>query len=459
MRPKARVLSWRSLVRTGATSAALLAVLPIGCRSREQSAAPAPRASASAALSSGPAVRCRETSESNVVVLGSGEAPKELEHDEEQAEELPFSVELGQARSGDGRFAVAGLENRRGATFAFAAFVAEDGTGQNVELLRVFGDAEPPAVTPSGEGFLIAAASSDAGGPTLRLLRVDPPFSARDVRRGEELSGLRRDVAGFALENAGNRVLLAFGKIEKGVGRVAVVGIDPDRLAFVGAPRELELPEGLEAESPRLVRRQGGFYLAFVGRPSLPVRPRPAPVPSSNLDNEAPVVESGPSGLYLLPLDEAGAAAGSPREISPTGAQVTAFELARWGDDRALLVYREAPEGPGRERPNVEAALVAPDGAIARRSWELGETAGLPSLLLDPARPNGAPAGWVLVHGEADVRLGALGDDPLAPPTLVSDPVLRSCEPVALSRGSLLRARSRGLKVELDLARCELLAR
>ena len=452
------VRSWRTFVRTSGACAAVLALVPAGCRSSAKSDAPAPKPSVASAPAT-PKASCREASGSAVVVLGSGEVPKELAQDDEQAEEFPFSVELGTARSGAGRFAVAGLENRRGATFAFAAFVAADGSGQSVELLRVFGDAEPPALTASDEGFLVAAASSDAGGPTLRLMRVDPPFSARDVRRGEEVTGLRRDASGFSLASAGQRALLSFGKLEKGAGRVAVAAVDAQRLALLGAPRSIELAEGLEAESPQLAVRQGGFYLAFIGRPQPGARPPSAPSSQPDSEDEVPVVEAGPSGLFLLPLDEAGASVGSARELSPPGAHVSTFELARWGDAQVLLVYREDPQGPGLERSSVEAVLAAPDGSITRRTWELGETTGLPTVLIDPAPPKAAPPGWVVVHGESDVRIGPLGADPLAAPALVSELALRGSEPASLLGGQLLRARSRGVKIELDLVSCQLVAR
>jgi hypothetical protein len=446
--------SWRAFVRTSGACAALLALVLLGCRSAAKSDGPAPKplvASAPAA----PKPSCREGSGAAVVVLGSGEVPKELAQDDEQAEEFPFSVELGAARSGAGRFAVAGLENRRGATFAFAAFVAADGSGQSVELLRVFGDAEPPALTASEEGFLIAAASSDAAGPTLRLLRVDPPFSARDVRRGEEVTGVRRDASGFSLASAEQRALIAFGKLEKGAGRVAVAAIDAERLALLGAPRLIELADGLEAESPQLAVRQGGFYLAFIGRAKPGARPLSGPSSPTDSEDEVPVVEAGPSGLFLLPLDEAGSPLGSARELSPPGAHVSTFEMARWGDAQVLLVYREDPHGPGLERSSVEAVLAAPDGSITRRTWELGETTGLPTVLIDAAPPKAAPPGWVVVHGESDVRIGALGADPLALPAFVSELSLRGSEPAWLLGGQMLRARSRGVKIELDLVSCQ----
>ena len=438
---------------------ALLALSLLSCRSQPKNDAPGPAPAVSAA-SKGRVVTCRETSGSQVVVLGTGEPPQELEEDGEVGQELPFSVELGAARPGRGRFGVAGLENRRGATFAFAAIVAGDGTGQAIELLRVFGDAEPPAVRAFEDGYLIAAASTDAAGPTLRLMRIDPPFSGRDVRRGEEVTGLRRDVSGFSLETAARRALLAFGKLEKGLGRVVVAAVDPASLTLIGAPRTIELENGLEAEAPQLVARQGGFYLAFVGRRTGALRlSAPALAPDADADAEAPVLESGPTALYVMPLDDAGVAVGSAREVSAPGAHVSAFEALPWGETQALLVYREDPQVPGLERPSAEAVLASADGSVMRRTWELGETSGLPSVLIDRARPDGAPPGWVLVHGDAEVRIGALSDDPLVPPVFVSDPVLRSSEPAALHAGNLLRARRRGLKIELDLVACELSAR
>lgn len=393
------------------------------------------------------------------MVVGSGEPPKPSTEDEDVAEELPFSVELGTARAFGERFAVAGLENRRGANFAFVAFVASDGSGSSFELLRVFGDAEPPALAPFDKSFLLAVASSDAGGGTLRLMRVDPPFSANELRRGEEVTGLRRDVPGFALETSGAGALIAFGKLEKNVGRIAVAAVDPQQLTLLSAPRLLELPSELEAETPALLARKGGYYLAFVGRPRhVPRAPAPAGstggTDGGDGGDDVPTLDAGPSGLFLMPLDTAGVPTGSPRELTPPGAHVSAFEVARWNDDRVLAVYEDDPEGPGHGRGSVEAVLVGSDGTLARRTWELGEAVGLPSLLLDPSRGKDLPAGFLVVRGDSEVRVGALSDDPLAPPALVSDPTLRGSEAAALLGGRLLRARSRGTRVELDLVSC-----
>jgi hypothetical protein len=433
----------------------LALVLGFGCRSKPKPDAPA--VSGSQAAREPVPLRCREASGAEVVVLGSGEPPKPAGEDDEEVEELPYSVELGSARASGQRFAVAGLENRRGATFAFAAFVAADGTGRSTELLRVFGDSEPPELAPSDEGWLVLAASSDAGSATLRLMRVDPPFSERDVRRGEELTGLRRDVSGFAIETLGGRALAAFGKLEKKQGRIALAAIDPQKLALVAPAQLLELEAGLEGESPKLAARTGGYYLAFVGRRAAPApKPKPALANTGGEANaEEPVVDAGPTGLFLVPLDEAGAPQGAPRELSPPGAHVTAFELARWGESQALLVYRDDPEGPGRDRPSVEAVLVSLDGSVGRRTWELADSSGLPSFFVDPAPQPGMPPGWLVVHGDNDTRLGALSSDPLASPVLVADPTLGNTEPAALLGGRLLRARSRGTRVELDLVSCE----
>ena len=388
-------------------------------------------------------------------MLGSGERPKPAGEDDEEVEELPYSVELGNARARGERFAVAGLENRRGATFAFAAFVARDGTGRSTELLRVFGDSEPPELAPVAEGWLVLAPSSDAGSATLRVMRVDPPFSERDVRRGEELSGVRRDVSGFAIESLGARALAAFGKLEKKQGRIALAVIDPDKLTALGPPRLLELPPGLEGESPKLAARPGGYYLGFIGRRAQPLHKPLAANTGGESNADEPVVDSGPTGLFLLPLDEQGVPQSAPRELTPEGAHVTAFELERWGESQALLVYRDDPEGPGRDRPTVEAALVSLDGSVARRTWELPDSSGLPSLFVDPAPEKGAPPGWMVVHGDSDTRLGPLAADPLTPPALIADPTLGNTEPAAVLGGRLLRARSRGTRVELDLVSCE----
>ncbi len=370
--------------------------------------------------------------------------------------ELPFALELGSARAGAGRFVVGGLETRHGATYALAALLeVTSGRGKTVELGRVFGDVEPPSFVPSGNGFVGLVADSDAAAITLRVVALEPPFDAASVRRGAEIHGVRRDAAEFTLETSGGEALAAWTRLEKGRAFVELGRIEPHKLTLKGAPFAAPPAQNGEPESPRLVARPGGYFLAWIARTAAE---RPKIVPRRNLELDAgaapSLLDEGSTSIEVVPLDAAGAPLGAPRRVTPSGARVVAFELASTPEGGALLVYRDDREGPGLERANAEAVLVQPDGSVTSRSWDTGEGAGLPSLLVDAAAAKDKPWAWVAMPSERGLGLGAMRSDVLAGATLVSDPALGGAEALAVSGARVLLTRARASQRELSIVEC-----
>jgi hypothetical protein len=378
-------------------------------------------------------------------------------HDEDDADvELPFAVELGVARSGSGYFAVGGIDSRRGASFAFVALVeADGGSGKTVELGRVFGEPEPPAFSALGEGFIGLVAGNDAGAGLLKIVSVAPPFTEATLRRGAEITGMRRDAAEFALEVSAGSVLAAWTRLEKGDGRIALGRIDPERLTLQGEPFPAPAPLAGEAESPRLITRPGGFFLAWVARTAA-ARPKLVPARKIDADAGAPanLLDEGPTGIEIAVLDGAGVAVGSARRVTPEGARVVAFDLAKAPDGGALVVYRDERDGPGLDRPDAQAVWIHPDGSHAARSWELGDSAGLPSLLADPAPAPDKPWAWVFVPSERELSLAPLVD-PLALPEILRDDRSRGAEALAQAGGRFLLARGKNGQRELSVVECQ----
>lgn len=450
-------------------STALLVCLAAACRKKplpKKSNDGPPAGSASAAPSVAPAPApiafgCRELADGPALTLGSP-PPKSTRIDDDEDEEdrdveLPFAVELGAAHGDEARFAVGGLESQRGQNHAFVAFVNADGrSGQRVDLGRVFGDVEPPVVLPHGNGFLALVADSDASSTVLRLVALDPPFDQKSLRRGAELSGVRRDASDFSFEVDATEGLVAFTKLEKGHGSIALARFDLDRLTLKGNVVPAATSGNGEAESPRLVKRPNGYLLAFIVRGAA-TPPKAALGKPTEYDAglvEQGLVDEGPTAIEIAPLNANGTPSASAQRITPAGAHVLAFDIAALPDGGALVVYRDDREGPGLARSGVEAVLVRADGSTASRSWELGETAGLPSLLLDASRA-AKPWAWVYVPGEAESRVAALGANPLELGELHTAPALAGAELLAAASGRLLSARTRGGQRVLSVISCE----
>jgi hypothetical protein len=430
------------------------------CKSKPN---PASGGSAESAGAPGKESTCRAIRTGSAVVLGTKtekSAPsREGDEEEEPAVDLPFSVELGEARAGEKQFVVPAIENRSGANFAVLAVVdAVTGSGNVLELGRVYGDVDPPVVAPFGERFLIAVPDGDVAALRLRLMLLSPPYTAKELRRGPEVTGVRRDAPAYALGVSGNRALLVFNALEKERGRLALAPIDANELALGTRPTRLAAPGTAEAEGPRLAARPSGHYLAYLARaPAKERRPlreidRPDAGPSEEL------IEEGPSALEIVPLDAQGVAVAAPLRLTPAGAHVLAFDVAPLRDGQALVVYRAA-RGPGLDQEEAQAVLVRADGTFEPRAWNVGESAGVPSLLVDPAPALPARSGWVAIADESASKLAAIGADPLALGELASDPELSASELLSVRGGRFLAAIADGTRRTLVLVDCTKAAR
>lgn len=440
-----------------------LVALALGCRSKpagSNDGRPAGSANAATAASAAPPAPlvCNLVGAGRVLTVGQAN-PKAVKPDEEddQDVELPFSVDLGAARASGDRFGVGGIQTRGGESYAFIALVEQGGAGgQSVEISRVFGEVDPPAVAPYRGSWLAVVANRDASSVVLRLASLAPPFDGAALRRGAELGSARPDAAEFALETSGESVLLAFTKLEKGRGLIQLARIDAEKLTLQGAAVTLATASDGDAESPHLTRRAGGYFLAYIVRGAAP-RPKAVPARAPELDGGAALslLDQGPSAIEIVPLDEKGVAVGAPRRATPAAARAIAFDLASAPDGGALLVYRDDRDGPGLDRSSVEAVHFRADGSLTTRTWEVGESAGLPALLVDAEPPAARPWAWVFAASERAGGLAALGAEPLALSELFADPNLVGAEVLAASHGRVLVGRVRGAQQELSVAECK----
>jgi len=450
--------------------AALAALGVLGCKSKPAPAppaAPVPSASVSAKEAAPEApVRCRSRAATASLRVGDTDrgaaaAPAGEGEDTDDGDQsaLPFATRVDSAVALDDAFAVGGLDTQAGKTEAFVGWVPlAGGPGKRIGLGVVHGDVDPPLVAGRGQTLVAAVSDMDAGGGMLRVHRLD---AGSDKPSGEaSFTGVVHD-AGAAMALGERGAVLVFGaKRAQGIG-LKLVLLDP--AALTGSPAAHELDRTLHAESPLLIARPGGFWLAWVSEePAKPRADAGAPVaphadagPPPATEEDAPLVSSGPRLLLVLPLDAAGKPTGTPRVVSADNAHVLGFEAAPLPDGALALTFRENESSPGVERGPPELARVTLDGAIEHAKVEDEDlSAGLPSLLAD-ARPGGRV--WVaLESASGGTRIGQLKDGALALESLVGDRALRGAEVLAAGSGALLVSHNRGRAVELEVLECKL---
>jgi hypothetical protein len=444
--------------------AALLAVAAVGCKAKPKPspASVVPSASVSVAppASAAPeaAAHCKSLSENAALRVGEAgrtRAPAGDGDDEDEVDEaaLPFATRVDAAVALDDAFAVGGLETRSGKTEAFVGWVPlGGGAGKRLGLGVVHGDVDPPLVAGRGKVLVVAVEDMDAGGGMLRVHRLDP---ASDKPSGEaSFTGVEHDAgAALALDQRGAALVFGAKRAQGVVLKLAL--LDPGALTGSPAPRELE--HTLHAESPALLTRAGGFWLAWISeQPALPRVDAGAPpdaAPPSD-ESDAPLVSSGPRVLLALPLDSGGKASGAPRAVSAEKGRVLGFEAAVMPDGALALAFREDESSPGGEHAPPDLARVTLDGAVERAKIEDEDlSAGLPALLAD-AHPGGRV--WVaLESASGGTRVGLLKTEPLGLESLVGDRLLRGAEVLAAGSGTLLVSRNRGRAVELGVVECK----
>lgn len=425
-------------------------VLGLSCRSKPGSASGGPAGSATVPVAAG---RCRAIRTGSVLVVGNPAARADAGQDEE-AIDLPFSTELGEARAGERGFAVPAIDHRTGASFAIVALIDRSASaGQIVELGRVYGGVEPPVVAALGSRWLIALPTRDAGGLSLGLYSLEFPYKPSDLKRGVEVGRVRADAPGFALSARGESVVVVWNTLENGSGRLAVAEVDPSGPSLRGTPLLLPVAAAADAEAPRLAPLPSGHLLAYLVRTPVssghPLGKEDGPDAGASED----LVEEGPNGIEVLPLDVHGAPTSSARLITPASSHVLTFDVAPLADGGALVTYREASR-PGLDRPSVQAVRVRPDGSFEARTWDVGESPGLPAILLDSEVKASESPGWVVLSGDGATRLAQIGPDPLILEQFEEDSVLGASDPLALRGGRLLAALPRGTRQELSVFDC-----
>jgi len=463
-------------------------LLIFGCKAKPKPNA-APSASASSALgSSAPVVpaapeHCRALGAGASLLVGEvdrparepGADPGTDDADDEEALQ-PFATRVDSAFVLGNDFAVGGLNTHRATTEAFLAFVPLDGSpGRRVGLGAVHGDVDPPLVAGQDNTLLVAVADMDAGGG---MLRVSAIAAGAEKPQGElSITGVEHD-AGAAFAVGEHGALLVWAARSKHGAVLKTLAVKPDKLSGTAPGDELKGTD--DAESPVLVARPGGFWLAWVSEQSpspahadagahdadphhggthdanvRDANARDAGAQPGSADGPERLVDVGPRALMVLSLDGNGKPTAAPRAVSGSRAHVVGFSAALLPDAALSLTWREDDAAPGVESGPPELARVGLDGAVQRAKVEDEElSAGLPSLLADP-KPGGEV--WVALESASEgTRVGVLAPTGLGLAALVGDRLLRGADVLAAADKKLLVSRSRGRAVELGVLECKL---
>lgn len=448
-------------VVTGAV-VTLVGLLPCGCK---RSPTAAPVASASASSRVGPPVaeptRCRRLPVLGLTLEGTApaskgrpasadEAGQPASSDEEPDEDalLPFGVDMGAAVPTSYGFAAAGL---RGAGQAFVALLGERAS-HRLDLGELHGDAETPALAAAGERVVVALRSTDAAGYTIKLGQVVGPEGS--VEWGHELSKLGKEVTSLSLALSGERGLLAYQGAEKGSSRLYLGSFATSQLKEPFEAKALELKD---VETPRLVPRPGGYWLAWTR--TLP-EPRTPKTPKTSADSgpeqdpeERDLLEVGLRVVEVALLDERGSRQGSPLRVGEPRRQVLLFDVAQAASGSLLVAMRSDSTVPGAEGGALLLSEVGPDGSVHEERLDDDEIGvGVPVLLVDANAK--LPEPWLSVSSLNDAtRLGlARGQRTV----LAADPLLGRAEVIAVSSGHFLTQRARGRGIELATLDCAL---
>jgi hypothetical protein len=416
-------------------------------------AANKPLASASAADRRPSPPHCEKSAISSYTIGEPG--PRAANDPDEAPVGEPFAIEVGSAVAHAGGFAVGTLELVGEKSHAKIALVSPKGAGALVDLGRVHGDVEPPRLAAQGGRLVGVVADSDASGSTLRSVIVRQANGKNDVVWGVEVSEGRDESEVFDVELGARRALVTWDEYDKreALGLVRALSFDSQDPSNATPPRTLS-GQSEDAEGPRLARRDGGFWIAWVSRervqkPPAAARPRRRDA-GSETDS---VVEDGRRALRVARLDENGSFVAEPLIASNPDSHVLVFDLASRSNGELLLAWRDDETVVGAEAGGVKLARVAPDGSVERAAVQDDDVgAGAPVLLVDASAKQGAA--WLALAGISEAtRLGSFGSG-LVLGDMAPLPPIGSAEPLALDGERLLVARPRGLAMELETLRC-----
>lgn len=345
---------------------------------------------------------------------------------------LPFAAEVGQGAAFADGFAVGAIWQRGGGTVAAVVTLGADGRGGKVtELGTMHGDVDPPSVVAKGETLVVGSLGSAPNGRALRLAKID----RGSVTWGGSIAQKNDESQAFDLALGDARGIAAWDEDGANGGTIELATFDLANLSRVTPARKVSAG-GVDAESPRLVKRPGGFWLSYVGR-------------SGGEDDPSvryPAETIGHRWLEIVPLDANGSPTGPPRAVSAKDGHVIAYDVQSADDGGALLVFRDDDTPSGSSGGQLYRVAVHPSAVSG------------PEVLTDDRAGAGAPVllgRWVGITDAADApRLAPLAASSELAAPFAREPAIGTGEPLAAAQDVLLVARPAGKVVRLLAVKC-----
>jgi hypothetical protein len=376
---------------------------------------------------------------------GATSADAAAEPDEDSVDPTaPFAVEIGRGALFDGGFAAGARRDAEGGAVAMVATIGADGRGGKlVRLGRSRGDLDPPVVAGAGASVLAVLLEPNAGGRALKVARV----TGTDVTWGPEFSEGRDDSLAVDIAASGARAVVVWDDLSGGAGEaqrssVMLASLDVVTMRPLALARPVS-SASLDASSPRLVSRPGGFWLGYVAHGDEDAKKKQRRPADDDDDQGEPITTSW---VEIVPLDESGGPAGAARAITPKNGHVLSFDLALGENGNALVAFRDDDVPTGSGGGKVSATLVRLGGGSD------------PHVLVEEAGNTGAPTllpGWIsLASVNGATRIAAMTPSGELLDALAAEPSLGAGEPIAATRDVVLWARPLGKAMRLSVVRC-----
>jgi hypothetical protein len=346
---------------------------------------------------------------------------------------LPFAAEVGDAIAWAGGFAVGAIHESEHSLAMSVVTIGADGRGAKViPLGTAHGDVEPARLATRGSTLIAGVLEPEPNGRSLRLAKIDDGH----VTWGATVHERSGESQAFDIALGEKRSIVVWDEDGPASGLIQVSTFDTVTAGNATPPRTIS-PASADAESPRLVARPGGYWLAYISRSG-----------GGEVDTDASYVaeEIGFRWIEVMPLDPNGSPTGPSRVITPKDGHVMVFDIAPGADGAALLVWRydDAPSGSaGGEvmRAVVRAGSVEPPSVLMQ--GDVG--AGVPSLL----------NGWLAVMDAAETtRIAPINPIGEVVAPLSAEPEIGAGEPLAGGSEAMLVARPAGRAVKLSVLRC-----
>lgn len=402
----------------------------------------------------GPKPRCRALPDAQKgFFLSSSRRQKPTTDGGAEDDDLPFAPEIGTAIPFRKGFAVGALDPSRSSTVALVILVG-DGAPRRIELGAVHGDVLPPLVAPAKDSLVVAVPDGAPNGMLVRLLRVDDPGVGSKISWGAEIPVGHDESDAFSLEVGDRTSVLAWDETESGRSIVRCVTFAASEASKTSPARTLS-PPGEEAESPLLIRRQGGFWAAWVTSGTATKR-APGASRSQEPGPDTEPLDMGPRWVTVVPLDDSGQPASAAIAVTSRSGHVMGFDLVEGPGGGVLVAVRDDTTSPATSGGAVRVAAVHADGSVDLRAIpaeDIGSSA--PAFLVDRS-PSGERRVWLSLATDSEtVRVVPLDAEGHVIGEASVESALRQATPLAMSSSSLLAAYPRNGGVSMDLFSCE----